>query len=123
MSVRRRLSPSVLARRVAGTIPPGTRVSTYSRVGEGLWTTWEQMVEQFAAHHNICTAKSAAQRCPVQECVILVVALPTLMNGRRNEELIFDGRRADSDHHVVTDGVLLDVQPRTVDFIPRADLD
>jgi len=72
MSVRRRLSLSVLARRFAGTIPPGTRVSTYSREGEGLWTTWEQMVEQFAAHHNICTAKSAAQRCPVQECVILV---------------------------------------------------
>ena len=53
----------------------------------------------------------------------LGVALPTLMNGMRNEELIFDGRRADSDHHVVTDGVLLDVQPSTVDFIPRADLD
>jgi len=52
--------------------PLAARVSTYSRVGEGLWTTWEQMVEQFAAHHNICTAKSAAQRCPVQECVILV---------------------------------------------------
>jgi hypothetical protein len=72
MSVRRRLSLSVLARRFAGTIPPGTRVSTYSREGEGLWTTWEQIVEQFAAHHNICTAKCPAQRCPVQECVILV---------------------------------------------------
>ena len=44
MSVRRRLSLSVLARRFAGTIPPGTRVFTYSREGEGLWTTREQIV-------------------------------------------------------------------------------
>jgi hypothetical protein len=44
MSVRRRLSPSGPARRFAGTIPPGTRLSTYSREGEGLWTTREQIV-------------------------------------------------------------------------------
>jgi hypothetical protein len=73
MSVRRPLSPSVLARLFAGTIPPwGMRVFTYSREGDGLWTTREQIVEQFAAHHNICTAKCPAQRCPAQECVILV---------------------------------------------------
>ena len=43
------------------------------------------------------------------------------MNGRRNEELNSDGRRADSDHHVVSDGVRLDIQPHLVEFIPDSD--
>jgi hypothetical protein len=44
------------------------------------------------------------------------------MNGRRNEELNSGGRRADSDHLVVSGGVRLD-QPHLVAFIPAADLD
>ena|SRR5665811_279407 len=83
---------------------------------------------RFRSSPNICAEKHRHRKergatLPSSEVCHLGVTLPTLMNGRGNEEVNSDGRRADSDHHVVTYGVLLDVQPFTIEFIPGSDVD
>src|ERR1019366_2828550 len=100
---------------------PSAQISTYSLEHTNCAPHGSRRWRELADHHT--SAPKRPRDCnvslfPSLSCVI-VVSTPTLMNGRRNEEFNSDGRRADSDNHVVPDGVRLDIQLHLVELIDR----
>ena len=111
-----------------GWLLPGTArgESDIRRVHPGLPETPKGNGGAVPSSPHICVGvpKDAAARFPSSGVCYVAEAFPTLMNGRRNENLNSDGHRADTTQCVIAGGVLLNVQPLNVEFfIPGADLD